>query len=135
MDILQQFVRDNQVKWEVRPIVEIVGGEKVSVGYELEISAASNGIAASPALFRDLTAVAQSVLPRELDATRVEVLPFDHSVRLDPHDRLRPRVLLKLRIIHATGYFQAATSDQTKCLREVEQALRSLGVTKRTREL
>jgi hypothetical protein len=36
---LQQFVRDNQVKWGVYPIIEKVRGERVPVGYELELSA------------------------------------------------------------------------------------------------
>jgi hypothetical protein len=134
----QQFVRDNQVRWWAYPIFEKVRGERVPVGYELELSAVfdsrrqgfhSNGPASSR-LFCRLKTLAEKLLPDKLGGTRIDILPFDHSVHLDPNRDLRPRVLLKLQIIHAANYFQPASASEAHCLHELEIALSSLGAVK-----
>ncbi len=137
---LQQFVRDNQVEWSVHAIVEKVRGERVPVGYELEISAVSDSTRtsqcfrpdspASARLFCGLKTLVETLVPHTLDGTRIDVLPFDHSVHLDPRQRFRPRVLLKLQIIHAADYFQPASASEDHCLHELETALSSLGAVK-----
>jgi len=140
MDNLRQFVREHQVSWEAHPIFETVDGQRVPVGYELELHAIGNGTRQtvnpdSPTtiqLFRGLETLAEPILPPELNASRVEILPFDHSVHLDPHEHLRPQVLLKLRIFHAMDYFQAASSNETQCLHELENSFKALGATKRS---
>ena len=134
----QKFVRDNQVKWGVHPIFEKVRGERVPVGYEIELSAVcdsprqdfSPGSSASIRLFCELKTFAEQIVPKKLDDTRIDILPFDHSVHLDPNQHFRPRVLLKLQIIHATDYFQSAGDSEADCLHELEIALRSLGAIK-----
>lgn len=136
----QRFVRDNQVEWGVHSIFEKVRGERVPVGYELEISAVSDSTRTSqyfgpdspaPAqLFCGLKTLVETLVPHTLDGTRIDVLPFDYSVHLDPRQRFRPRVLLKLQIIHAADYFQPVTDAQAHCLHELEIALGSLGAIK-----
>lgn len=135
---LQQFVRDHQVKWGVRPIFEKVRGERVPVGYELELSALCDSPrqtfwSNSPASIRrfcGLKTLAEKLVPDELDATRLDILLFDHSVHLEPAQHFRPRVLLKLQIIHAADYFQPAGASEAHCLHELEIALGSLGALK-----
>ena len=108
---LQQFVRDNQVEWGVHSIVEKVRGERVPLGYELEISAVSDSTSqcsrpdspASAQLFCGLKTLVEALVPHTLDGTRIDVLTFDHSVHLEPRQRFRPRVLLKLQIIHVSS--------------------------------
>jgi hypothetical protein len=134
----QQFVRDNQVKWGVHPIFEKVRGERVPVGYELELSALCDSprqgfwsnSPASMRLFCGLKTLAEKLVPDDLDGTRIDILPFDHSVHLDPNQHFRPRVLLKLQIIHAADYFQPAGASEAHCLHELEIALGSLGARK-----
>ena len=133
-----QFVRDNQVKWGVHPVFEKIHGERVPVGYELELSAVCDsprqdvcpGSPASIRLFCELKTLAEQLVPKKLDDTRIDILPFDHSVHLDPTQHFRPRVLLKLQIIHAADYFQPAGAFETHCLHELEIALGSLGALK-----
>jgi len=135
---LQQFVRDNQVWWGVYPIVEKVRGERVPVGYELELRAVCNSPRQgfdpnSPASIRSfggLKSLAERLMPDKLDGTRIDVLPFDHSIHLDPNQHSRPCVLLKLHIIHAGDYFQPASASEANCLHELEIALSSLGAIK-----
>ena len=86
--------RDNQVEWGVHSIFEKVRGERVPVGYELEITAVSDitrtsqyfgpDSPASPQLFCGLKTLVETLVPHTLDGTRINVLPFDHSVYLDP---------------------------------------------------
>ena len=133
-----QFVRDNQVKWGVHPVFEKIHGERVPVGYELELSAVCDsprqdvcpGSPASIRLFCELKTLAEQLVPKKLDDTQIDILPFDHSVHLDPTQHFRPRVLLKLQIIHAADYFQPAGAFETHCLHELEIALGSLGALK-----
>ena len=137
---LQKFVRDNQVRWGVYPIIEKVRGQRVPVGYELELSAVSDitrtsqyfgpDSPASAQLFCGLKTLVETLVPHTLDGTRIDVLPFDHSVHLDPRQRFRPRVLLKLQIIHEADYFQPASASEDHCLHELETALSSLGAVK-----
>src|SRR5262245_48470577 len=89
----QQFVRDHQVKWGVQPIFEKVRGERVPVGYELELSALcdsprqgfGSNSPASIRLFCGLKTLAEKLVPDDLDGTRIDILPFDHSVHLEPN--------------------------------------------------
>ena len=135
---LQQFVRDNQVRWGVCPIIEKVRGERVPVGYELELSAVCDslrqdfcpGSSASIRLFCELKTFAEQLVPKELDDTQIDISPFDHAVHLDPSQHFRPRVLLKLQIIHAADYFRPAGAPEAHCLHELEIALGSLGALK-----
>jgi hypothetical protein len=116
----QQFVRDHQVKWGVHPIFEKVREERVPVGYDVELSALCDSphqgfwsnSPASIRLFNGLKTLAEKLVPDELDATRIDILPFDHSVHLDPTQYFRPRVLLKLQTIHAADYFQPAGASE-----------------------
>lgn len=139
IDKLKQFIRDHHVSWETHSINETVGGERVPVGFELELHAVCNGthdpvFPASPStseLFHRLETLVEKILPVELRGSQIEVLPFDRSVHLDPHEQLRAHVLLKLRIVDATQYFQAADSGESGCLRELEESLKALGARKR----
>ena len=88
------------------------------------------GSSASIRLFCELKTFAEQLVPKKLDDTRIDILPFDHSVHLDPNQHFRPRVLLKLQIIHATYYFQPAGASEAHCLHELEIALGSLGALK-----
>ncbi len=137
-DKLRQFIETHQVSWNVQPLTEILRGNRANVGFELELVANHEVLPRPPKpgcpdcqkLFRGLAEVAQQILPREKRQSRYEIQPFDHSLHLDPAHRLQPEVVLKIRVLHRSDYFQPIDACEDRCLKEMEASLKKLGARK-----
>jgi hypothetical protein len=125
----------NKAAWELTPLIEMAHGQRVQVGFELElyarIPAGISGEEQDEALvgiWDRLRQIAEEAAPEEPAHSRLEVEPFDAAGRLRPETGFAPEVLLKARIFHAAGYFEPASLDERERLRPLEDRLRELGL-------
>lgn len=130
----------NKAAWELVPLIEMHRGERVQVGFELELYAripteiAPGGDRQDAILkiWDRLRQIAESLTPDEPKYDRLEVDPFDAAGRLRPETGFAPEVLLKARIFHASGYFEPASADERQHLRPLEDRLHELGLRQKT---
>jgi hypothetical protein len=57
-----------------------------------------------------------------------EVLSFDNSLHESPLRNFRPEVVLALRILHKHGFERPVDDCEERCLRQIENALKQLGM-------
>jgi len=130
------WAEQNKAAWELAPLVEMHRGQRVQVGFELELYARIPiGIAAGDerqeavvAIWDRLRQIAESIAPEEPAHSRLDVEAFDAAGRLRPETGFAPEVLLKARIFHASDYFEPASADERRLLRPLEERLRELGL-------
>ncbi|HXY39691.1 MAG TPA: hypothetical protein VEQ10_08480, partial [Vicinamibacteria bacterium] len=107
----QQWARANKACWELRPLVEMHEGQRVQVGFELDLYAqvgASLSASAEDrleALWQRLRDIAESLPALLAPGARIEVEPFEAADRLRPETAFAPEVMLQARLIHASDYF------------------------------
>lgn len=131
---IRDFIRRHQVCWESHPITVMNRGNRVQVGFELELSAVEGEADASLAagdlrlqqLFEGLRSLALQFVADSSQEVRFEIHPDDHSLRFDGYGL--PEVVLKLHMIHREDYFRPIDSALLECLAETEQVLRDVGV-------
>jgi hypothetical protein len=136
---LEDWVRLHHVTWELGPWQELVEHAPATVGFELRLFGrhgpdvhARPGCAECGALHGKLRAIALAALPKEHRPTKYEIEPFDASFHLRPQSYWTPEVQLTLRIVHREGYLRPVDECEERCAKEIQQALRALGVQPKT---
>jgi hypothetical protein len=130
------WAEKNKAAWELVPLIEMHRGERIQVGYELdlyaripaEIAPGGERQDAVLAIWDRLRQIAEALAPEEPAHDRLEVEPFDAAGRLRPETGFAPEVLLKARIFHASDYFKPASADERHQLRPLEERLHELGL-------
>ena len=140
---LQRIVESHAVVYEVRPHQDIVKfrdeSNLVKNGFDLTLCGTHNhghrtmtpGCHRCVDTYRDLEAIARWIMPTERRASSYEIAAFDmalHSVRT-PNRRLE--VDLTVRIKHRQGWAEPIDECERRCLREMEDKLKALGVRRR----
>ena len=134
----QQWARANKASWELTPLVEMHRGERVQVGFELELYARiPAGLAAEDegpleALWIRLREIAESLPATLAEAARIEVEPFEPADRLRPETNFAPEVLLKARLFHSSDYFAPVDEADRRQVKPVEDRLSALGLRQRS---
>jgi hypothetical protein len=130
------WAEEHKAAWDLTPLVEMNHGERVQVGFELELYARIP-VAITPGderqnavlgIWDRLREIAESLGPDGAAPDRLEVDPFDAAGRLRPETGFAPEVQLKARIFHASDYFAPAGADERRLLRPLEERLRELGL-------
>jgi hypothetical protein len=130
------WARLHRACFETTPLVEMRGGERIQVGFTVDLYAAlpterapgaERRADALPILAR-LRAIAESLTPAEGRSTRVEIeTPRDAVVRR-PENVLEPEVSVRARIFHGDDYFAAVTDDERDRVSVVDRTLTALGL-------
>lgn len=143
MEDLQKIVESHSVVYEVRPHQDIVKfrdeSNLVKNGFDLTLcgthdhghSTMTPGCQRCVDTYRDLETIARWIMPTERRASSYEIPSFDmalHSVRT-PSRRLE--VDLTVRIKHRQGWTEPIDECERRCLREMEEKLKALGVRRR----
>lgn len=132
----QAWARSNRAAWELRPLVEMVRGERRQVGFVLNLYARIP-VEMRPSPERDRAVLATWDRLREIavslaglgrEGEQVEVAPFDAAARLRSENHFEPEVLLESRIVHPARYLDAVAPDEREHLQPLEQRLRELGI-------
>jgi hypothetical protein len=133
---LRELVQRFRVCWKTWPEYIYSGHERRQIGYELELAGTHEFGLSHPEpgcehcqhVFFALRQIATYILPRQKRASMYEIGPFDQAIRYSGLHSNRPDIVLKLKILHRNGYDQPVDECEDRCLREVEQSLRELGV-------
>ncbi len=138
MTAVQGWAREHKAAWEVTPLVEMHKGERIQVGFELELYArVPAGVeptdeVALEELWDRLREIAESLLPLAGERGRIEIDPFEAAVRRRPEAELAPEVLLQARLFHAADYFTAVAEADRQRIRPIEERLSALGLRARS---
>jgi hypothetical protein len=135
----RKWAKQAKASWEMAPLVEMNRGERVQVGFELELYARIPPEAAAAAdeptidaLWNSLREIAESLPACLGDDARIELEPFEPAGRLRPETGFAPEVLLKARLIHATDYFAPVDDAERRGAKQLEDRLSALGLRQRS---
>lgn len=135
--ILKQLVVRHKVCWEVVPIWHVpLGGGKVKIGFEVDLFGTHDHPKQSPlpgcqechTVFSDLRRIANAVLPPSDRPSRSVIEPYEASIVLSPRRDMRKDVVLAIELVHRDRFDRDVDECETRCLRDIESALRALGV-------
>jgi hypothetical protein len=131
------------VSFEVEPLVEMVKGRQVQVGFRISLHArlpmekqpGPERRAAAGEIRERLLEIVRTLAPREGSRARVEIETPRTAVVLEPEGQMEPEVTLDVRVFHGDDYFAEVTLDEEKRLREVAGRLTGMGLKERRRRL
>ncbi len=135
---LADLARKHHVHFEVAPEVLYRATDRLKVGFEVRLSAVhARGAHALPGcpkcrdLADDLRRIAEWVVPPEDRPTRYEIEPFHPALY---ESRVVPgadEVAIAIRLVHRDGYDQPIDACEERCLKEIRERLRTLGISER----
>jgi len=135
------WAQAHEACFEVAPLVEMVRGRKVQVGFTvglyarlpLETGPGPDRKAAAAEIWGRLREIAQSLAPREGSRARVEIEGQRAAAYFEPEGRMLPEVALNARVSHGDDYFAEVTVDEEARLRAVTGRLTEMGLKERPR--
>ena len=127
------WTREHRVAYELAPLVEMRGSDKLQSGFTLTLYAAAPmdkaaGAARQEAgrkLWDELRALAEDAVPLAERTARVELDP-PHTALLRPENEFKPEVGLTWRIFHAE--LTPVTPEDRERLAGLEKRLAALGL-------
>ncbi|HXK10423.1 MAG TPA: hypothetical protein VMT70_12310 [Vicinamibacteria bacterium] len=136
-----EWARTHEASFEVAPLVEMVKGRQVQVGFTLGLYArlplgsgpGPERRAAAAEIWDELRAIAQSLAPPEEGRARVEVESPRTAAFFQPEGQMRPEVAFSARVFRGDDYFTEVTADEEKKVHGVVQRLTDLGLKERPR--
>jgi hypothetical protein len=134
---VRTWAHDARAAFEIAPLFELERGQRVQLGFELDLYARiAGGLAASEgeisALWDRLREVAESLVGVLGADGRVEIAPFDMADRLRPETDFVPEVLLQARLYHGAEHVAAAPESGSGRIAPLEARLRELGLRPRS---
>jgi hypothetical protein len=137
------WARAHEACFEVAPLVEMVRGCKVQVGFTLGLYArlplgtgpGPERVAAAAEVWEGLREIAQSLAPQAGSGARVEVEGQRAAAFFQPEGQMLPEVALNARVFHGDDYFAEVTVDEEARLRDVTRRLTDLGLKERRRRM
>jgi hypothetical protein len=132
---LGEIVRARDVRYEVSPEYGLLKHQSVPIGYEIELSAATDcddhdempGCERCDRVFLDLNRVAQWIIERA-GAERADVESFDSAWRSTSSSVSRRRIVLRIRLTRHSGFEKTLDEHEQSQLASIESALAKLGV-------
>ena len=137
LDPLQELVQRHKICWESYPVWHIrPNGEKIQIGFELDLIGTHDHPQKPPSagcdechkVYRALLTIAQAILPPRDRASRSTIDPYDVSISFSPRRRMRKDVRLAIDIAHRNDFDQPVDACEVRCLCEMKQKLKELGV-------
>jgi hypothetical protein len=137
------WARTHEACFELAPLVEMVRGRRVQVGFTvglyarlpLETGPGPGRKAAAAEIWEGLREIAQSLAPREGSRARVEVEPQRAAAFFEPEGRMMPEVAFNARVFHGDDYFKEVTVDEEARLHDVTRRLTEMGLKERRRRM
>ena len=134
---VRELVQQHKICWQVWPLRYTDPKEGVrAIGYRLELLGTHHEPQHTPdpgcdecvKVYSALERVARSILPKEERDSVCRVGIFDHALRFSPRRGFRKDVELAITIQHRTGLTDPVDECEIRCVREMEERLRMLGV-------
>jgi hypothetical protein len=129
--------------FEVAPLVELVKGRQVQVGFTISLYArlpmdkapGAERLAAAAGIRERLREIVQSLVPPEGSRGRVEIEAPRAAVVLEPEGQREPEVALHARVFHGDSYFAETTADEEKRVYDATRQLTEMGLKERRRRI
>jgi hypothetical protein len=129
-----EWARKRRVSFEIQPLTELRGSEKLQVGFALSLYAeapmdkapGTERRAAGEALKQELLAFVEEAFPAAQNA-KTELDPPRTAV-LRPENELKPEISLTWRIFHKDEYLKAVTAADREGMSGVEKRLTERGL-------
>ncbi len=129
--------------FEVAPLVEMVRGRQVQVGFTISLYArlpletrpGPERVAAAAEIWEALREIAQSLAPRVGARARVDVEAQRPAAFFAPEGRMLPEVAFTARVFHGDDYFAEVTVSEEQKLRAVTGQLTEMGLKERSRRI
>ena len=135
---LKDIARRHQVCYEVSPEWSIRDGQKVQIGFELELCGISSNekclhpVPGCPYCWRaydEIREIAESILPHEERPSRYDIQGFDRSLHSAPSKRRRRmEVIVRIVIMHRSAFNRPVDDCENLCLKEMRERLKELGI-------
>ena len=130
------WAQQARAAWEVTPLLEQRKGERIQVGFELnlfarmptEIPPGPERQAAVERLWDRLREIAESLLPLAGVDGRIDVDPFEAAARLRPETQFAPEILLSARLFHGADLLVPVDEGDREQLKPLEDRLHELGL-------
>ena len=129
--------------FEVAPLVEMVRGRQVQVGFTISLYArlpletrpGPERVAAAAEIWEALREIAQSLAPRVGARARVDVEAQRPAAFFAPEGKMLPEVAFTARVFHGDEYFAEVTVSEEQKLRAVTGQLTEMGLKERSRRI
>ena len=141
MERLREIASRHQVCYEVWPERSVLDGHAIRIGFELRLCGANvqtsddgldhevPGCAHCVQTYGELRQIAESILPRDERPSRYEIGAFDRALHIAPHSRhSRSEVMMPIHIMHRHDFNRDVDECEERCLKEMQQRLRELGI-------
>jgi hypothetical protein len=130
------WARAHRACFQVGPLIEMRGNQKVQVGFTADLYAGLPMDKApgderqeeSRRIWERLRAIVESLAPAEGSGIRVEIDPWRTAAYIRPENEMKPEVGLRARVFHSGDYFAATTADERARLSAAEQKLVAMGL-------
>ena len=135
------WARDHGACFEVSPLVEIVRGRQVQVGFTISLFAPLS-LEKRPGPERETEAaeireglreIVQSLQPPQGGRARLEIDGSRPGVSFAPEGQMQPEIGLDARVFHGDDYFAEATAAEEERLRAAIRRLTEMGLKERRR--
>jgi hypothetical protein len=129
------WAKANKACFEMTPLTEMRGSERMQVGYNVDLYALApmdkapgeERRAAGAEIWDRLKDIVEAAT-REGGAARFEIEPARVGAVMRQQNDLQPEVNLRARVFHADEYFKAVTNEERDRLPAFEKRLTSLGL-------
>jgi hypothetical protein len=129
-----EWTRAHKVSFEIQPLVEVHKGEKVQVGFEVNLYA-QMPMDAPPAearqrnlaIWQTLREMLQSVVGQGSENARLDVGPLRTAAKLRPETGHTPEVELSARVVRRSATFEPVPEDARNRLGFLEDGLLAIG--------
>jgi hypothetical protein len=138
---LKALAQKHQVCYEVWPEWSLVEGQRVKIGYMLELYGANAhedgqdachlgpGCGSCRETYEDMKRIAEWIMPQEERISRYEIEPFNRVLHIAPKQRkLRSEVVLTVKILHRHEVNLPVDECEQVCLKEMQDKLAALKV-------
>jgi hypothetical protein len=129
------WARTNKACFEMTPLTEMRGSERIQVGYNvdfyallpMDIPPGDQRREAGAAIWQQLKAILETATQQagqarfEIDAQRVGAI-------MRQQNDLQPEINLRARVFHPDDYFAAVTAEERERLHGFEKRLTTLGL-------
>lgn len=130
------WAREHRACFQIGPLIEMRGTEKIQIGFTLDLYAAlpeykavgAERLEEAKLIWARLRAFLESLAPAKESTARVEIEPVRTAAYLRPENEMKPEIGLRARVFHGDEYFKAVTPDERERLSEVGRRLTARGL-------
>lgn len=130
------WARTHQACFEVTPLLELVKGRRLQVGFTINLYAlmplekppGEERLQEAAKVWARLREIVESLVPKEGSRARVEVEAPRTAAFFRPENQLKPELALSARVFHGDEYFAEVTAQEKDRLSTVTKRLTEMGL-------